>query len=219
MFHVEPVCMFLFRAKHGLLSWFGWIRFRLFRGLGVSLTGVQSLNHKEGAVINEYGNQTSDQGTEGPDEKLRRAAADFTRSVQEAATRLTTAVESLSSQFGDALRIFSEEQHAASRRQEEFRDESQRAMELAQSHAERASNAATETLAGQQRSTDLIERLEREREGLALLVEDLRGRITAVAVLAAPLPSVGGEHSSGSPEPASEPTGWEGQPRPGEMPE
>jgi hypothetical protein len=37
--------------------------------------------------------------------------------------------------------------------------------------------------------------------------------------LTAPLPSVGGEHSSEPPGAASEPAGWEGQPRPGEMPE
>ena len=156
-----------------------------------------------------------DQGrTEGPEEKLRRAADDFSRSWQEVGSRLSAAVESLSSEFSDAIKIFREEQHAVLRRQEDLSDEARRAMELAQSHAERASSAATETAAGQQRSTDLINQLEREREGLGQLIDDLRGRIAALTVLTAPLPTFGSERPSsqtGTPESSSQPLSWEGQ--------
>ena len=139
-------------------------------------------------AINRQGDERNQPS---PEEMLARTAGDFSRSVHETASHFSESMQTFVSEMIEAWRLYTEQQLGLVRRQEELRDETSRFADLARSYGQQAVSAANETASSQQRATELVGVLEQERQALNLLIEDLRGRISALTVLVAPLPVLG----------------------------
>ena len=119
---------------------------------------------------------------------MRRTETDFGQSLQESALQMRSAVEKFAGDVGEALRAFAEQQRARASQLQELVDTARRYSEEAANAAREASLRAVESATTHERVQELRSQLQQGRESLSRLMDDLRGRIAALSVLAAPLP-------------------------------
>jgi hypothetical protein len=124
------------------------------------------------------------------DEQIRRGVSEFSQTLQDLTASICGAVDKLGGDVGQALAGFAAEQRAALRRQEELLAETRRVSEQVQADAERASQAATQASSSRSSASEMLTRLQEDRNGLTQLINDVRNRIAALSVLAAPMPDV-----------------------------
>jgi hypothetical protein len=153
---------------------------------GPETTPMPLIEAKENAMNPEVDQMP--QGKAGADEVLQRGLGEFSEMLQGLTTSVCSALEKLSGDFRDAFSSFAEEQRAALQRQQALLEEAQRASNEAKGYAEQASLSASQSSSNQERAQELIAYLQKDREGLTVLVGDLRSRIAALSILAAPLP-------------------------------
>jgi uncharacterized protein YgiM (DUF1202 family) len=154
---------------------------------GPGTTPEPLIEAKESAM-NPEADQEMSQGKAGADEVLQRGLGEFSQMLQSLTTSVCSALERLSGDFRDAFSSLAEEQRAALQRQQALLEEAQRATNEAKGYAEQASLSASQSSSNQERAQELIANLQKDREGLTVLVGDLRSRIAALSILAAPLP-------------------------------
>jgi hypothetical protein len=124
------------------------------------------------------------------EEMLKQTANDFSLRVQDAASGFTAAIQSFVTEVGTAMSAFAREQREALQRQEELQSQTSGLVETARTYSQQAVAAAGQAESSHQLATGLIKDLESQRQGLDVLIEDLRARIGALAVVVAPLPAV-----------------------------
>jgi hypothetical protein len=101
--------------------------------------------------------------------------------------------------IGRQLSDFSEKQERLTARQQELFDTTRQVSDEAKSAASAAAASAEQAALNSREGQELLARLQSDHEGLSRLIQDLRNRIAALYVLAAPLPE-----GSGSEQPPGE---------------
>ncbi len=119
---------------------------------------------------------------------LPELAADFSRSVEEASSRLVSAAEQLTSMTTKFLETGSRLDQAVDSHHE-IEAASRRSAEAAAAAAAEASAAVERARAAQDAAEGFQQRVENDYGEMAALVRDIQERIAALSVLSRPLPT------------------------------
>jgi uncharacterized phage infection (PIP) family protein YhgE len=141
-----------------------------------------------------------------PEEQIRLGVSQFSQTLQDLTANICSAVDKLGGDVGQAIAAFAAEQRATLLRQEELLAETKRISEQARAEAERATQAVTHATSSQDNASELLSRLQEDRNGLKQLINDVRNRIAALSVLAAPLPEAPAASTPESNEPPATPS-------------